>query len=168
MTHAGTHSRLVWTCIVVMICVLIRFWMTRWAAVLTHQIVSAVKLRLRDIIYDKLHRLGSSYTDSFATAEVVQLAGEGVEQLESYFGSYLPQFFYALLAPLTLLVVFFPLSPLTSIALFVCVPLIPIAIMSVQKIAKRLLSKYWDAYSNLGDSFLENLQGLTTLKVNPG
>ena len=122
-------------------------------------------MRLRDAIYAKLRALSGDYSGAFPTSEIVQLAGDGVEQLESYFCNYLPQFFYALLAPLTLLVVFLPLSPLTAVVLFLCVPLIPAAIMAVQKVAKRLLRGYWDAYANLGDSFLENLQGLTTLKV---
>ena len=146
-------------------CVVGRFALTRLSAGLTHRANAAVKRRLRDEIYAKLRRLGPGYTDAIPTAEVVQLAGEGVEQLETYFGGYLPQFFYAMLAPLTLLLVFLPLSPLTGLALFICVPLIPMAIVAVQKIAKKLLGKYWDAYANLGDSFLENLQGLTTLKV---
>jgi ABC-type transport system involved in cytochrome bd biosynthesis fused ATPase/permease subunit len=146
-------------------CIALRFALTRAAAGLTHQASAQVKSALRSAIYEKLRRLGGGYSDSFPTAEAVQLAGEGVEQLEVYFGGYLPQLFYAVLAPLTLFAVFLPLSPLTAAALFVCVPLIPGAIMTVQRVAKRLLSKYWDAYANLGDSFLENLQGLTTLKV---
>ena len=147
------------------VCIIVRFIAAHIAATMTHKAVSETKLRLRDTIYEKLRRLGGNYQSAFPTAEVVQLAGEGVEQLESYFGNYLPQLIYAGLAPLTLFAVFFPLSPLTAIVLFICVPLIPVAIMSVQKIAKRLLGKYWGAYANLGDSFLENLQGLTTLKV---
>ncbi|MGO5115900.1 ABC transporter transmembrane domain-containing protein [Candidatus Avoscillospira sp. LCP25S3_F1] len=146
-------------------CIAVRFALTRAATVCTYRAASCVKGKLRTALYGKLRRLGGGYTDAFPTAEVVQLAGEGVEQLESYFGNYVPQIFYALLAPLTLLCVFLPLSPLTALTLFVCVPLIPAAIMAVQKVARRLLSKYWDAYANLGDSFLENLQGLTTLKV---
>ena len=146
-------------------CIAVRFALTHAATVRTHKAASCVKGKLRTALYGKLRRLGGNYTDAFPTAEVVQLAGEGVEQLESYFGNYVPQIFYALLAPLTLLCVFLPLSPLTALTLFVCVPLIPAAIMAVQKVARRLLSKYWDAYANLGDSFLENLQGLTTLKV---
>ena len=146
-------------------CIVIRFFLTRLSAGYTHQAAACVKARLRPAIYDKLRRLGSSYTDQFPTAEAVQLAGEGVEQLETYFGNYLPQLFYAMLAPLTLLIVFLPLSPLTAAVLFLCVPLIPAAIIAVQRVAKRLLGKYWDAYANLGDSFLENIQGLTTLKV---
>lgn len=147
------------------VCIVLRFALTHVATMLTHRATASVKGQLRRLIYEKLRRLGGGYSDAFPTAEVVQLAGEGVEQLESYFGNYLPQLFYAVLAPLTLFLVFLPLVPLAAVTLFICVPLIPVAIMSVQRVAKRLLSKYWDAYTDLGDGFLENLQGLTTLKV---
>ncbi|MDO4314359.1 MAG: ABC transporter ATP-binding protein/permease [Oscillospiraceae bacterium] len=165
MTMVGAMKNGGWLFALSALCIAARFMLTRLSASLTHRATACVKTRLREEIYEKLRRLGPGYTDAFPTAEVVQLAGEGVEQLESYFGSYLPQFFYAMLAPLTLLAVFLPLSPLTAVVLFLCVPLIPMAIMAVQKVARRLLGKYWDAYANLGDSFLENLQGLTTLKV---
>ncbi|MBR4015111.1 MAG: ABC transporter ATP-binding protein/permease [Anaerotignum sp.] len=148
-----------------MICIIVRFVLTGVTSFLTHKATSCVKSTLRNKIYAKLVRIGSGYSDRFPTAEVVQLAGEGVEQLESYFGNYLPQFFYAILAPFTLFFVFLHFSPLTGIVLFFCVPLIPIVIIKIQKFAKKMLSKYWDAYTNLGDSFLENLQGLTTLKA---
>ena len=147
------------------VCIAVRFALTRVIASVTHKATACVKTKVRGDIYAKLRRLGAGYADSFPTAEVVQLAGEGVEQLESYFGNYIPQFFFAMLAPLTLLIVFLPLSPLTGIVLFLCVPLIPVAIAKIQRFAKKMLSKYWDAYAELGDSFLENLQGLTTLKV---
>ena len=125
----------------------------------------SVKRTLRGRIYEKLLRLGASYTEHVPTAEVVQLAGEGVEQLETYFGSYLPQFFYALLAPVTLFFIVGRIEWKIAWVLLVCVPLIPMAIVAVQKIAERLLNKYWGQYAALGDSFLENLQGLTTLKI---
>lgn len=146
-------------------CIAARFVLTRLTADATHKAAACVKTKLRGEIYGKLRRLGAGCADSFPTAEVVQLAGEGVEQLESYFGNYIPQFFFAMLAPLTLLAVFLPLSPPTGIVLFLCVPLIPVTIAKIQRFAKRMLGKYWDAYAELGDSFLENLQGLTTLKV---
>lgn len=145
--------------------VAVRFGLTRLATRYAHKAAACVKGTLRTALYEKLRRLGGGCSGEIPTAELVQLSGEGVEQLESYFGSYLPQLFYAMLAPLTLLAVFWPLSPLTAIVLFLCVPLIPVAIVAVQKVARRLLGSYWDAYANLGDSFLENLQGLTTLKV---
>ena len=147
------------------VCIAARFVLTRIISRATHKATACVKTKVRRDIYAKLCRLGAGYNDSFPTAEVVQLAGEGVEQLESYFGNYIPQFFFAMLAPLTLLCVFLPLSPLTGIVLFLCVPLIPVTIAKIQRFAKKMLGKYWDAYAELGDSFLENLQGLTTLKV---
>ena len=125
----------------------------------------AVKQVLRRQIYEKLLRLGPAYSQRCSTAEAVQLSTEGVEQLESYFGGYLPQFFYSMLAPVTLFLLLAPVSLKAAAALLVCVPLIPIAIAAVQTIAKRLLGKYWGQYAALGDTFLENLQGLTTLKI---
>lgn len=124
-----------------------------------------VKRILRDRIYAKLLRLGASYRESVSTSEVVQLSGEGVDQLETYFGRYLPQLFYSLLAPVTLFAVLSFVSLPASLVLLVCVPLIPASIVAVQKIAGRLLAKYWGIYTELGDSFLENIQGLTTLKI---
>ena len=100
-----------------------------------------------------------------SSSEVVQVSTEGVEQLETYFGKYLPQLFYSLLAPLTLFCILCRVSMKASLILLICVPLIPVSIVVVQKIAKRLLNQYWSIYTGLGDSFLENLQGLTTLKI---
>lgn len=125
----------------------------------------AVKQVLRERIYEKLLRLGASYHTKIETSEAVQLAVEGVEQLETYFGAYLPQFFYSMLAPLTLFTVLAFIDLPSAAVLLVCVPLIPIAIAAVQTWAKKLLSKYWGKYTEMGDTFLENLQGLTTLKI---
>ncbi len=124
-----------------------------------------VKKRFRQMIYEKLLKLGTSYKEKVRTSEVVQVAVEGVEQLETYFGAYLPQFFYAMLAPITLFVVLSFVSTSAAVVLLICVPMIPISIAVVQTWAKRLLSKYWGQYTALGDTFLENLQGLTTLKI---
>lgn len=124
-----------------------------------------VKKVLRGKLYEKLLKLGASYTEHVSTAEVVQLAGEGVEQLETYFGQYMPQFFYAFLAPVTLFFAIRPISVKVAVVLLVCVPLIPVSIVIVQKVAKRLLKNYWGQYAQLADHFLENLQGLTTLKI---
>ena len=95
----------------------------------------------------------------------MQLSIEGIEQLEIYFGKYIPQFFYSLLAPLTLFVVISFISWKAALVFMLCVPLIPLSIIAIMKIAKRILKEYWNNYANLGDTFLENLQGLTTLKV---
>ena len=125
----------------------------------------AVKRKLRQLIYEKLLRLGASYREQVNTSEVVQVAVEGVDQLETYFGSYLPQFFYAMLAPLTLFAVLGFVDLPSALVLLVCVPLIPMTIVMVQRWAKKLLAKYWGQYTALGDTFLENLQGLTTTKI---
>ena len=125
----------------------------------------AVKKTLRERIYRKLLRLGASYQEQVQTSEVVQVAVEGVDQLETYFGAYLPQFFYAMLAPLTLFLVLSFVNFPSALVLLVCVPLIPVTIVAVQRWAKKLLRKYWGQYTALGDTFLENLQGLTTTKI---
>ena len=151
--------------VVVLAAVIIRFICTMFAGRMSFLASDKVKEILREHIYRKLMRLGISYNQYIGTSEAVQVAGEGVDQLEIYFGSYLPQLFYSLLAPVTLFVVFFPISVKAAVVLMVCVPLIPVAIMGVQKIAKRLLKNYWGVYADLGGTFLENVQGLTTLKI---
>ena len=123
-----------------------------------------VKRILREKIYDQILRTGASYNEYVSSSEVVQVSTEWVEQLETYFGKYLPQFFYSLLAPITLFIIFSQVNLKASIILLIRVPLIPISIVAVQKFAKKLLSNYCSVYTGLGDSFLENLQGLTTLK----
>ena len=124
-----------------------------------------VKHRLREKVYAKLMKLGPNYRETVSTAEAVQISTEGVDQLEIYFGKYVPQFFYSLLAPVTLFVIVSAMSVKVAVVLLLCVPLIPISIVAVQKFAKKLLAKYWGTYTGLGDTFLENLQGLTTLKI---
>ena len=116
-----------------------------------------VKRILREKIYDQILRTGASYNEYVSSSEVVQVSTEWVEQLETYFGKYLPQFFYSLLAPITLFIIFSQVNLKASIILLICVPLIPISIVAVQKFAKKLLSNYWSVYTGLGDSFLENL-----------
>ena len=125
----------------------------------------SVKLKLREMIYSKLLKIGASYNEKVQTSEVIQVAVEGVDQLETYFGAYLPQFFYAMLAPMTLFALMSFISFPCAIVLLICVPLIPVTIVAIQRWAKKLLSKYWGQYTALGDTFLENLQGLTTLKI---
>ena len=126
---------------------------------------TAAKQTVRREVYDKLVRMGPAYTERVATSEAVQVCVEGCEQLENYFGQYMPQLFYAVVAPVTLFVCLAPLCLPAAVVLLVCVPLIPISIMAVMKIAKRMMSRYWGAYTDLGGAFLENLQGLTTLKI---
>lgn len=151
--------------IVLAVCVAVRFFCDRMAASASYKASVDVKRILRSRIYEKMLCLGASYKEKVSTSEVMQVSTEGVEQLEIYFGKYLPQLFYSLLAPVTLFAVLCRVSLKASVVLLVCVPLIPLSIVAVQKIAKKLLNKYWSIYTGLGDSFLENLQGLTTLKI---
>lgn len=150
---------------VVCIAIAIRFICAVISSKMSYHSSEAVKKTLREMIYKKLLRLGASYKEQVNTSEIVQLAVEGVDQLETYFGMYLPQFFYAMLAPLTLFFVLCFVNVTAAVVLLICVPLIPVAIVAVQTWAKKLLSKYWGQYTALGDTFLENLQGLTTLKI---
>ncbi len=161
-----TKDAVMWRLIVILVTIAVRWFATKGATRMSYLASRTVKRVMREQIYQKLLRLGTSYREHASTAELVQESVEGVEQLESYFGQYVPQFFYAFLAPITLFVLFGLAGSWTVVAvLLVCVPLIPGAIMVVQKIAKRLLSKYWTQYTRLGSSFLENLQGMTTLKT---
>ena len=131
----------------------------------SHLASANARVTLRELIYKKLLRLGPGYSNVESTAAVVQMSIEGVEQLEIYFGKYLPQFFYSMLAPITLFIFISFISLKAALVFIVCVPLIPLSIIAIMKIAKRILKAYWKNYSNLGGRFLENLQGLTTLKV---
>ena len=151
--------------VLVLAALILRFVCDRQASHASYRASVDVKRILRDKIYSKLLRLGASYREKVTTSEVVQMAADGVEQLETYFGKYLSQLFYSLLAPVTLFVILSFVNWQASLVLLVCVPLIPISIVAVQKIAKKLINKYWGIYTELGDSFLENLQGLTTLKI---
>lgn len=153
------------TLLVAVIAISIRLFAATLSAKMSYLSSKEVKQRLRQMIYEKLLRLGTSYKEQVKTSEVVQVAVEGVDQLETYFGSYLPQFFYAMIAPLTLFVVLCFVSVPCAVVLLICVPLIPVSIVVVQRWAKKLLAKYWGQYTALGDTFLENLQGLTTLKI---
>ena len=151
---------------VLVVMLILRWFTTKTAIRMSYLASKTVKRVMREQIYKKLLRLGNTYREHATTAELVQESVEGVEQLESYFGLYVPQFFYAFLAPITLFFLFGAAGSFKVAAvLLICVPLIPGAIMMVQKIAKRILSKYWDQYTKLGSAFLENLQGMTTLKT---
>lgn len=163
--NTADRENFVCTVIVVAAAVGIRYSCAVQSAKMGYLSSKAVKKVLREKIYRKLLRLGSSYKEKAQTSEIVQISVEGVEQLETYFGAYLPQFFYAMLAPLTLFIVLGFVNVPAAAVLLVCVPLIPAAIAAVQTWAKKLLSKYWGQYTALGDTFLENLQGLTTLKI---
>ena len=151
--------------VIAVVAVGIRFLCTVVSGRMGYLSSKEVKKTLRQMIYKKLLRLGSSYKEQANTSEIVQIAVEGVEQLETYFGAYLPQLFYAILAPLTLFSVLSFVNFPSALVLLICVPLIPVTIVMIQRWAKKLLAKYWSQYTALGDTFLENLQGLTTAKI---
>ena len=161
-----SSASLILSLVVICCCIIVRFFATRCALRMSYLASRTVKQVLREKIYGKLLKLGTSYREHVSTAELVQESVEGVEQLESYFGLYVPQFFYAFIAPLSLFFLFgFSGSWKVAAVLLICVPLIPGTIMMVQKIAKKILAKYWGQYTQLGSTFLENLQGMTTLKT---
>ncbi len=151
--------------IIIFAAVIIRAFFTKKAVLTSTELTQKVKLILRSKVFSHLAKMGQSYNQLVPTAEAVQVSVEGIDQLESYFGAYLPQLFYSVAAPVTLFIIISFLNIQAALILLICVPLIPLSIIAVQKFAKKLLSKYWNEYTGLGDSFLENIQGLTTLKI---
>ncbi len=151
--------------VVIALCIAVKVSFTYLASVQSYLASKSVKNILRGKIYDKVIRLGSKYTKKLSSAELLQMSVEGVEQLETYFGNFLPQFFYSMISPLILFGVVSLINIKTAVILLVCVPLIPVSIVLIQRFAKKLLAKYWGEYLGLGDNFLENLQGLNTLKI---
>lgn len=151
--------------IAIVVLLAVRYTCNILYAKFSNEASAGVRVKLRELIYKKLLRLGGGYSNVESTSSVVQVTVEGVEQLEIYFGKYLPQFFYSLLVPVTLFVFISFISLKAALVFILSVPLIPISIIAIMKIAKRILKDYWKSYSDLGGTFLENLQGLTTLKV---
>lgn len=160
-----TEKSFIVVSVVIFTAVAVRFICAIGSSKMGYLSSKSVKLKLREMIYSKLLKIGAGYNEKVKTSEVIQVCVEGIDQLETYFGAYLPQFFYAMLAALTLFVVISFISLKCAVVLLICVPLIPLTIVAIQRWAKKLLSKYWGQYTDLGDSFLENLQGLTTLKI---
>ena len=156
---------IIFVAIVIVVMIGIRSFCNVKATKMSHLSTTTIKSVLRREIYEKLLKLGSGYHHKISTSTVVQVAVEGVEQLEIYMGRYLPQLFYSLIAPITLFIVLLFVNVKAAFILLVCVPLIPVSIIAISKIAKKLLHKYWSIYTGLGDHFLENLEGLTTLKI---
>ena len=150
--------------IIIVVLVLIKGYFGKLASTYSFKAGKNIKGKLRCDIYKKILLLNNHYNEVISTASLTQLMSEGVEQLEIYFGKYLPQFFYSMLAPVTLFIILGQVEFKAALVLFICVPLIPLSIVLVQKFAKRLLSKYWGLYGNLAERFLDNVKGLTTLK----
>lgn len=151
--------------IVFVACAAIRYAMTRLAAGLGTEAAERVKLGLRDQLYRKMLRLGPSYETRVKTSDIVQSAGEGVEQIQSFFELFLPQLFYAILAPITLFAVLAPVNMPTAVTLLVCAPLIVLIVGMVAMSAARMFKKYWGSYTDMGATFLDDMQGLETLKI---
>ena len=150
--------------IIIVVLVLIKGYFGKLASTYSFKAGKNIKGKLRCDIYKKILLLNNHYNEVISTASLTQLMSEGVEQLEIYFGKYLPQFFYSMLAPVTLFIILGQVEFKAALVLFICVPLIPLSIVLVQKFAKRLLSKYWGLYGNLAERYLDNVKGLTTLK----
>ena len=162
---SGNAPRLLHLGGVLAVCLLVRSVCQYLSVQFSSACTLQVKQSLRDAIYTKLLRSGKAWQQRFSHAEVVQMATEGVEQLELYFSQFIPQVLYSILATVTLFAVIAPRSAATAIVLFVCIPLIPVAMMAVQKLARKMLGEYWGTYTDLGDVFLDGLEGLTTLKI---
>lgn len=150
--------------IIIIILIFVKGYFGRQATMYSFKATKNIKGKLRVAVYKKILALNNHYSEVLSMASLTQLMSEGVEQLETYFGKYLPQFFYSMLAPITLFIVLCQVDFKAALVLFICVPLIPLSIVLVQKFAKRLLSKYWGLYGNLAERFLDNVSGLTTLK----
>ena len=143
----------------------VRYASTRIVGDLKDTLGRSVKKDLRERVYNKIVRLGVRSTDDMSMAGLTQIALEGVEQLDLYYSSYLPQFFYAMLAPLLLFAITVGISWRVALVLLCCVPLIPLSIIAVSKWAKKIFAKYWGKYTSMGDSFLDSVQGLKELKI---
>ena len=150
--------------IIIIILIFVKGYFGKQATMYSFKAAKNIKGKLRVAVYKKILALNNHYSEVLSMASLTQLMSEGVEQLETYFGKYLPQFFYSMLAPITLFIVLCQVDFKAALVLFICVPLIPLSIVLVQKFAKRLLRKYWGLYGNLAERFLDNVSGLTTLK----
>jgi len=158
-------KKILLTIILIILSLVLTLLANQLGAITSFKSSCQVKKTLRSKIYEKLLRLGPEYQEKTETAKIIQWAVEGVEQIEIWFGQYLPQFFYSMIAAVITFAVLVFLDAKMAFILLGCVPLIPLSIVAVQKIAKRILGRYMDQYANLADNYLENLQGLTTLKI---
>ena len=149
----------------IVVCAVLRFLMMRAAAYFGAEAAERVKLALRERLFNKMLAIGPSYSQHISTADVVQSAGEGIEQIQSFFELFLPQLFYAILAPVTLFFIVAPINMPTAVTLLVCAPLIVLIVGMVAMRAARVFKKYWGKYTDLGSVFLDNVQGLETLKT---
>lgn len=163
--YSGGAIIFLWPVLGVVFAIAVRYLASRRAGDLKDQLGRKVKLSLREQVYHKIVKLGVRSTDGMSMAGLTQVSLEGVEQLDLYYSNYLPQFFYAMLAPVILFCITVWMDYKVALILLVCVPLIPMSIIAVSKYAKKIFAKYWDKYTSMGDSFLDSVQGLKELKI---
>ena len=165
-TSSGSNAQgFILPAVIVIIAMAIRYVTSRNIGDLKDTLGRNVKKDLRQKIYDKIIKLGVRTTDNMSMAGLTQLSMEGVEQLDLYYSAYIPQFFYAMIAPIILFVVTVRINWAVALVLLACVPLIPMSIIAVSRYAKKIFAKYWGKYTSMGDSFLDSVQGLKELKI---
>lgn len=163
--YSGGLVVFLWPALLAILCILIRYIASRIVGDMKDLLGRKAKKDLREKVYNKIVQLGVRSTDGLSLAGLTQVAMEGIEQLDLYYSSYIPQFFYAMLAPLILFIITVSIDWHVAVILLCCVPLIPISIIAVSKWAKKIFAKYWDKYTSMGDSFLDSVQGLKELKI---
>lgn len=161
----ATPIMFVYPTISLLICIIIRYFTTRITSAVKDKLGRVIKKDLRERTYNKIVKLGVRSTDGTSMAGLTQISMEGIEQLDLYYSSYLPQFFFAMIAPIVLFFICVWIDWRTSLILLACVPLIPLSIIAVSKYAKRIFAKYWGKYTSMGDKFLDSVQGLKELKI---
>ena len=165
-TFSGSNAQgFILPAVIVIIAMAIRYVTSRSIGDLKDTLGRNVKKDLRQKIYDKIIKLGVRTTDNMSMAGLTQLSMEGVEQLDLYYSAYIPQFFYAMIAPIILFIVTVRINWAVALVLLACVPLIPMSIIAVSRYAKKIFAKYWGKYTSMGDSFLDSVQGLKELKI---
>ncbi len=165
-TSSGSNAQgFILPAVIVTIAMAIRYVTSRSIGDLKDTLGRNVKKDLRQKIYDKIIKLGVRTTDNMSMAGLTQLSMEGVEQLDLYYSAYIPQFFYAMIAPIILFIVTVRINWAVALVLLACVPLIPMSIIAVSRYAKKIFAKYWGKYTSMGDSFLDSVQGLKELKI---
>lgn len=165
LTVSAAYSEFVYPLIGAVLGIAIRYICSRLTGEIKDKLGRQVKKDLRERVYDKIVKLGVRTTDGMSMAGLTQVAVEGVEQLDLYFSSYLPQFFFAMIAPVVLFLICVRIDWRTSLVLIACVPLIPVSIVAVSRYAKKIFAKYWGKYTSMGDKFLDSVQGLKELKI---
>lgn len=163
--YSGGATIFLWPAVCAVICIIVRYTASRLVGDLKDTLGRKAKKDLRERVYNKIVKLGVRSTDGMSMAGLTQVSMEGVEQLDLYYSSYIPQFFYAMLAPFILFGITVWIEWRVAVVLLCCVPLIPVSIIAVSKYAKKILAKYWGKYTSMGDSFLDSVQGLKELKI---